>query len=63
MGRYTYVVKLTTYLTNLRYISDLRAAREEPGSTDPPTNTLLIMSGLANPYYLLEIEAVLVLDG
>ncbi len=62
-GRMEDVVKLTTYLTDPRYIPDLRAARGELWSTDPPANTLLIVSGLANPDYLLEIEAVLVVDG
>lgn len=57
------VVKFTTYLVNDSHIAEFNAARNVlfptlfPGPTYPP-NTLLIVSGLAKPEYLIEIDAI-----
>ena len=53
------IVKTTTYVTNIEHAGAVRKVREELwGSSDPPTSTLLVVSQLANPDYLVEIEAV-----
>jgi enamine deaminase RidA (YjgF/YER057c/UK114 family) len=57
MGRHD-LVKLTTYLTDARFIGDYRAARSAViGDEILPASTLLIVSGLAMPELLVEIEA------
>ncbi len=56
------IVKMTTILTNPANVEHLRAIRNEFfGDTRPP-NTLLIIQSLASPDYLIEVEAIAVLD-
>ena len=57
------IVKTTTYITDRENIPGYRAGRQEMWPKDPPTSTLLIISGLANPDYLIEVEAIAVVDG
>lgn len=54
------VVKTTTYLTDAAFIKDFRDARTERfrNLTAPPANTLLVVSRLAEPEFLVEIEAI-----
>jgi 2-iminobutanoate/2-iminopropanoate deaminase len=53
------VVRLTVYLTDRAYIADMREERRAVfGSSELPTSTLLIVSGLATPELLVEIDAV-----
>ena len=54
------VVKTTTYVTNIAYGAAVRKVREELFPANPPTSTLLVVSGLANPDYMVEIEAIAV---
>ena len=57
MGRED-LVKFTIYLTDSRFIGDYRAARSAIiGDEIQPASTLLIVSGLASPDLLVEIEA------
>jgi reactive intermediate/imine deaminase len=57
------VVKTTTYVTNIQHAAAVRKVREELfQSINPPTSTLLVVSGLASPDYLVEIEAIAVVD-
>jgi enamine deaminase RidA (YjgF/YER057c/UK114 family) len=57
------VVKTTTYVTNINYAAAVRQVREELyRSSNPPTSTLLVVAGLASPDYLMEIEAIAVVD-
>lgn len=56
------VVKTTTYVTNISYAGAVRKVREELFPTQPPTSTLLVVSGLASPDYLVEIEAIAVVE-
>lgn len=52
------LVKLTVYLTDARFIGDYRAARTAIiGDEIQPASTLLIVSGLATPEFLVEVEA------
>lgn len=52
------LVKLTVYLTDARFIGDYRAARTAIiGDDIQPASTLVIVSGLATPEFLVEVEA------
>ena len=56
------VIKTTTFVTDLKNVAPLREVRgKHLHSTHPPANTLLVVSSLARPELLLEIEAVAVL--
>ena len=53
------LVKTTTYITNIEYSAAVRKVRDELfQSTNPPTSTLLVISELASPEYMVEIEAI-----
>ena len=54
------VVKTTTYLTSADYIAPSREVRVERyrNLEAPPANTLLIVSRLAEPEMLIEIEVI-----
>ena len=55
------IVKTTTYVTNIEYAAAIRKVREELyRSSRPPTSTLLVVAGLANPDFMMEIEAIAV---
>ncbi len=56
------LVKTTTYLTRAEDIEGYRRARAKHIPTDLPASTLLIVTRLANPDYLIEIEAIAALD-
>jgi 2-iminobutanoate/2-iminopropanoate deaminase len=63
-GNFEHVVKLTTYLTDIEQNAD--AYREVRASyfTNKgalPASTLLQISRLANPSYLIEVEATAIL--
>lgn len=52
------LVKLTIYLTDSRYVEDVRAARLKVfGDAVQPTSTLVVIDALAAPEYLVEVEA------
>lgn len=57
------LVKVTTFITNADNIAKVREARQRhlPEGA-PPTATLVVISALANPRLLVEIEAVAVVD-
>jgi enamine deaminase RidA (YjgF/YER057c/UK114 family) len=52
------LIKTTTYLTRAEDIDGYRRARVKHIPTDLPASTLLFVTGLANPQYLIEIEAI-----
>ena len=52
------LVKTTTYLTDRSYREEYNRARMAIMSKEPPTSTLLIISGLARPEFMIEIEAI-----
>ena len=55
------VVKTTTYVTSIDHAGAVRTVRDELFKTvKPPTSTLLVVSALASPDYVVEIEAVAV---
>jgi reactive intermediate/imine deaminase len=55
------VVKTTVYLTDLDSRGPVNGARLEAFTAPPPANTLLVVSSLALPEFLVEIEAVAVI--
>lgn len=55
------IVKTTTYVTGIAHAPAVRAVRGELFPENPPTSTLLVVSELANPAYLVEIEAIAVI--
>jgi enamine deaminase RidA (YjgF/YER057c/UK114 family) len=62
-GTLEHIVKTTTYVTNISYAAAVRKVRDETyQSSGPPTSTLVVVAGLANPDYLVEIEAIAVLE-
>ena len=54
------IVKLNTYLTDIRYRPDLALVRQEFFSK-APASTLVEVSALAHPDWLIEVEAIAVL--
>ncbi len=56
------IVKKTTFLTHYNYIENYRRIRSEYFPEPCPPNTLLIIESLALPDYMIEVEAVAVLD-
>jgi len=53
------VVKLTVFLTDLADLALFRRIRDEYVSTDkPPASSLLQVSALVNPDFLVEVEAL-----
>jgi reactive intermediate/imine deaminase len=54
-----HVVKLTVYLTDLADLEAFREIRDEYISLDkPPASTLVQVSGLVNPAFRVEIDAL-----
>ena len=62
-GRLGHLVKTTTYITHWAYRPLVAAARDELFPAPPyPANTLVVVQGLAEPQFLVEIEGIAVLD-
>ena len=61
-GKLTDVVKLTFYLTDVRYRPDLVPIREEFFGPKLPASTLVTTPALAHPDYMLEVEAIAVVE-
>jgi enamine deaminase RidA (YjgF/YER057c/UK114 family) len=57
------IVSTTVYMVNRDDLPAFREARGEFWGSHPPTSTLLLISGLALPEFLIEIKAVAVLEG
>lgn len=55
----TDLVRLTIYITDRAHLEDMRAARVAVlGADVQPPSTLLVISGLAAPEMLIEVEAM-----
>ena len=59
-GRMENIVKLNTYVTDIRYRADLVPVREEAFGKKGPASTLVEVSALAHPDWLIEVEAIAV---
>ena len=55
------VVKLTTYLTDIRYREELIPIREEFFGPKLPAHTQVAIDALGRPEWLIEVEAIAVL--
>ena len=55
---YKDIVKMTTFLTDSRFVVPNRAVRDQFITAPYPASTLLIVQGLADPAMLIEIEVV-----
>ena len=61
-GELRHLVKTTTYITHWGYRPLVAVARDEVFPAPPyPANTLIVVQGLAEPHFLVEIEAIAVL--
>ena len=60
-GTLASVVKITTYVTDVRRRLDFRVVRDEFFGQRGPASTMIEVSSLSHPDYLIEIEAVAVL--
>jgi len=60
-GTMANVVKITTFVTDMRYRADLAPVREAFLGTKGPSSTLVEISALAHPDWLIEIEAIAVI--
>ena len=52
------VVKVTIFICNPHDVPKARAILQEHFGDNPPASTLCVLRGLANPNFLLEIEAI-----
>ena len=59
-GTMANVVKITTFVTDMRYRVDLAAIREEFLGKKGPASTLIEVAALAHPDWMIEIEAIAV---
>jgi enamine deaminase RidA (YjgF/YER057c/UK114 family) len=59
-GTMANVVKLTTFVTDMKHRADLGAVREEFFGKKGPASTLVEVSALAFPDLMVEIEAIAV---
>jgi enamine deaminase RidA (YjgF/YER057c/UK114 family) len=55
------LVMTTTYITDRTYREGYNEVRREQYKKDPPTSTLVIVSGLAHPDYMIEIAGIAVI--
>jgi enamine deaminase RidA (YjgF/YER057c/UK114 family) len=52
------LVMTTTYITDIKYREGYNRVRNQNYKGTPPTSTLVVVKGLANPDYLIEIAGV-----
>jgi enamine deaminase RidA (YjgF/YER057c/UK114 family) len=54
------VVKINTYVTDIRFRADIVPVREEFFGKKGPASTLVTVAALAQPEWLIEVEAIAV---
>ena len=59
-GTLANVVKINTYLTDVRYRQDFRVVRDEFFGVRGPASTMVQVSSLSHPDYMIEVEAIAV---
>lgn len=57
------VIKMTIYVAQGQSIQDGFTAFQKMGRSEPPTISVLMVAGFANPQFLVEIEAVAAIGG
>lgn len=55
------IVKITSYVTDIRYRADFGAIRGEVFGGTLPASTLVQVAALAHPDYMIEVEAIAVI--
>jgi 2-iminobutanoate/2-iminopropanoate deaminase len=55
------IVKTTTYVVGAENLPAMREVRRELGLQAPPTSTMIVVAALADPRYLVEVDAIAVL--
>lgn len=55
------LVMTTTYIVDIKYREGYNRVRNQYYKGTPPTSTLVVVKGLANPEYLIEIAGIAVL--
>lgn len=60
-GTIANIVKVNTYLTDIRHRADYGPIREEFFGKKMPASTLVAVAALAQPEFLIEIEAIAVI--
>jgi enamine deaminase RidA (YjgF/YER057c/UK114 family) len=60
-GTVSSIVKLTTYLVDIRHRAELASIREEFFGKQGPASTLVGVTALALPGWLIEVEAIAVI--
>ncbi len=60
-GTLANVVKITTYVTDVRHRPEFRVVRDEFFGPKGPASTMVQVAALAHPDYLIEVEAVAVI--
>jgi 2-iminobutanoate/2-iminopropanoate deaminase len=55
------VVKITTYVTDVRFRQDFRTVRDEFFGARGPASTMVEVRSLSHPDYLIEVEAIAVI--
>ena len=55
------IVKTTTFVVGPDNIPAVRAVRAELCSSGPPTSTMVVVAALADPRYLVEVDAIAVI--
>ena len=61
-GSFKHVAKTTVLLTHAGYIQPFRTVRSEFMGEPFPASTLMIIENLASPDFLVEIEAIAIID-
>jgi reactive intermediate/imine deaminase len=56
------VAKINVYVTDLAQIAAMREIRQQYFTANPPASTLVQVVALARPEYLIEIEAIVVVE-
>lgn len=59
-GTLANVVKINTYVTDVRYRQDFRVVRDEFFGVRGPASTMVQVSSLSHPDYMIEVEAIAV---
>ncbi len=59
-GTMASIVKINTYLTDIRHRQDLIPVREQFFGKKSPASTLVAVAALAQPDWLIEVEAIAV---
>jgi enamine deaminase RidA (YjgF/YER057c/UK114 family) len=56
------VVRITTYVASVAYPPIMAEIRAKYFPKDPPASTFLVVASLADPAFLVEVDAIAVLD-